>query len=158
VVFAAGCSPKPAGPPAADEEGAVRARFAELQSAIKDRDADKLWLLLDTRSQGDAERSAKAIQAAYAKAAPEEKAKQEEALGLPGTELARLTGKGFLKSKRFQDRYREVPESKIEKVEVQGDSATVHYLEPDGETEKAILVRQDGSWKVWLTMPRVSRP
>ena len=158
VVFAAGCSSKPAGPPAADEEGAVRARFAELQSAVKDRDADKLWLLLDTRSQGDAERSAKAIQAAYAKAAPEEKAKQEEALGLPGTELARLTGKGFLKTKRFHGKYHEVPEGRIDRVTVEKDSATVYFLEPDGDKEKLILVRQEGQWRVWLTMPKVGQP
>jgi hypothetical protein len=158
VVFASGCSSKPAGPPAADEEGTVRERFAELQSAIKDRDADKLWLLIDNRSQSDAERAAKAIQDAYAKAAPEEKAKQEEALGLPGAELARLTGKSYLKTKRFHGKYHEVPEGKIDKVVIQGESATVYFLEPDGDKEKAIFVRQDGQWKTWLTMPKVSQP
>jgi hypothetical protein len=157
TAVALGCSKTTDRPPA-DEEGAVREQFAELQSALRNRDAEKLWLLLDSRSRADAERAAQAIQTAYAHANPEEKVEQEKALGLIGAELAGLTGEGFLKTKRFQDRYHEVPDSKIDKVVVQGDSATVHYLEPDGEKEKAILVRQDGRWKVWLTMPKVNKP
>ena len=51
-----------------------------------------------------------------------------------------------------------MPDSKIDSIVIQGDSATVYYLEPGGDKEKAILVRQDGRWKVWLTMPRASRP
>jgi hypothetical protein len=157
AAVALGCA-KTTDLPRTDEEGAVRLQFAELQAALQSRDADKLWMLLDNRSRADAERAAKAIQTAYAKASREEKAEQEKILGLSGAELAGLTGKSFLKTKRFQDRYQEVRDSKIDKVEVQGDSATVHYLDPEGEREKAILVRQDGSWKVWLTMPRVSKP
>jgi hypothetical protein len=136
----------------------VREQFAELQSALKNRDTDKLWTLLDSKSQADAERAAKDIQTAHDKATAEEKAKQENMLGLTATELAGLTGKGFLKTKRFQKKYDELPDSKIERVVVQGDSATVYYLEPDGDKEKAILVRQDGRWKVWLTIPRASKP
>jgi hypothetical protein len=158
VAFTVGCSSRPAEPPPVDEEGAVREKFAELQLIIKDRNADRLWSLLDSRSQADAERAAKAIQSEYAKASPEEKPKQEEALGLAGAELAGLTGKGFLKTKRFQGKYHEVPESKIEKVAVEKDSATIYYLESDGDKEKLILVRQDGQWRVWLTMPKVSQP
>jgi hypothetical protein len=152
-----GCS-KTSERPAIDEEGAVRKQFAELQTALRMRDAEKLWMLLDSRSHADAERAAKAARTAYADAKPEEKADREKALGLTGAELAGLTGKGYLKTKRFQDRYQEVPDSKIDKVVVQGDSATVHYLEPDGENEKAILVRQDGQWKVWLTIPKYIKP
>ena len=153
-----GCSSKPSDRPATDEEGAVREKFAELQSAIKSRDAEELWALLNDRSRADAERAAKAIQTAYNQAGAEEKAKQEEALGLSGTELAGLNGKGFLKTKRFQKKYHEVPDGKIDKVVIQRESATVYFLEPDGDKEKAILVRQDGQWKVWFTMPKVSKP
>jgi hypothetical protein len=113
---------------------------------------------LDSRSQAEAEQAAKSIQTAYAKAGAEEKAKQEEALGLTAGELSGLTGKGFLKTKRFPGKYRELPESTIEKVTVEGDNATVHYLEPDGDKEKLILVRQEGQWKVWLAMPKVGSP
>jgi hypothetical protein len=156
--MAAGCSTKPTDRPTADEEGLVRGTFAEMQSAIKDHDTDKVWALMDSKSRADAEKTAKDIQGAHAKASAEEKAKEEESLGLTGTELAGLTGQGFLKTKRFQSKYHELPDSTIEKVAVQGDNATVHYLEPDGDKEKLILVRQDGQWKVWLAMPKVRQP
>lgn len=155
VVF--GCATKPTEQPAANEEGAVREKFAELQSAIKEGDTERLWAMLDARSRADAEKAAKEIQTTYNQAGAEEKAKQEEALGLKGPELAELNGKGFLKTKRFQKKYDEVPEGKIENVVMQGDSATIHFLEPDGDKEKAILVRQDGQWKVWLTMPKAKK-
>ncbi len=160
VAVSLGCSAKPSNPPApaADEEGAVREKFAELQSALKSRDADKLWALLDARSRADAERAANDIRTAYDQAGAAEKAKQEEALGLSKKELAGLDGKGFLKTNRFHKRYEEVPDGKIDRLVIQGDSATVYFLEPDGDEEKAILLRQDGQWKVWLTMPKGSKP
>jgi hypothetical protein len=157
VALVLGCSKAPDSSPA-EEEGAVRAQFAALQAALKGGDPDKLWMLLDSKSQADAERAAKTIQTTYGKASAEEKAEQEKALGLTGPELAGLTGKGFLKTKRFQRKYHDLPDSTIEKVLIQGESATVHYLESDGDKEKAIFVRQDGKWKAWLTMPNVSKP
>ena len=105
----------------------MRQKFAELQSAIKNRDAEKLWALLDARSQTDAERAAKNVQTAYNQAGAEEKKKQEEALGLSGTELAKLDGKGFLKTKRFQKKHHEIPDGKIDKVDIQGENATVFF-------------------------------
>ena len=158
IVVALGCSSKPSDRSVTGEEDAVREKFAELQSAIKSHDAERLWALLDTRSRADAERAAKNIQTAYNQAGAEEKAKQEEALGLSGTELAKLDGKGFLKSKRFQKRYHEVRDGKIDKVVIQGENATVYFLEPDGDNEKAIFVRQEGQWKTWLIMPKLSQP
>src|SRR5262249_45283292 len=116
------------------------------------------WMLLDSKSRADAERVANAVRAAYAKARPAEKAEQEKSLGLSGSELAGLTGKGFLKTKRFEGKYHDMPGSTGEKVVVQGEGATVHYLESDGDHEKAVFVRQDGQWRVWLPMPRVSKP
>lgn len=157
VALVLGCSKAPHNQPA-DEETAVRAQFAGLQVALKNGDADKLWMLLDSKSRADAERAAQAVQATHAKANPAEKAVQEKTVGLTGPELAGLTGKGFLKSKRFQGKYHDLPESTIEKVVIQGASATVHYLESDGDKEKAIFVRQDGQWKAWLPMPRATSP
>ena len=155
-----GCSSKPSDRPVTGtgEEDAVRKKFAELQSAIKSHDAEKLWALLDVRSRADAERVAKNIQTAYSQAGAEEKTKQEEALGLSGTELAKLDGKGFLKIKRFQKKYHDVPGCKIDKVDIQGENATVYFLDEEGDKEKAIFLRQDGQWKAWLTMPKVSQP
>jgi hypothetical protein len=160
AVCAAGCNAerKPPAPAPADEGGAVRARFAEVQAALKAGDADKLWPLLNEKSHADAERTARKVRAAYAEANPEGKAKLEEAVGLRGAELAGLTGKGFLKSERFRGKYRDVPGSAVEKVALEGDNATVYYLEEDGDKEKMILVREGGAWKVWLTMPAVKLP
>jgi hypothetical protein len=151
-------SPKATEAPPAGQEAAVRERFAELQAALKSGDADKLWLLLADRSRTDAERVATSIQRAYAEAGPEAKTEQEKVLGLKGAELAGLTGKGVLRNRRFQKRYHEVVESKVEQVEVQGDSATLYFRDPEGETEKVIFLRQQGQWKAWLTIPRLGQP
>jgi hypothetical protein len=159
LMFALGCTPPPARPvdqpPAVDEEKAVRGQFVALQSAIEKQDADKIWALLDAKSQADADRIVKNFQTTHAKASDAEKAKQEEALGLTGADIAKLTGVGYLKTKRFQKKYHELPESKIEKVVVQGENATVHYLEPDDDHEKLIFIRRDGQWRAWLAMPKV---
>ncbi len=157
LVLIGGCTPPPttATRPAADDERAVRATFAELQAAVAKQDTVKIWALMDSKSRADAERAAQAVQAAYTKANAEEKAGQEKNLGLTGTEQASLTGPGVLKTKRFQHKYHELPDSKIEKVTVQGDNATVHYLEPEGDKEKLIFVRQEGQWKAWLAVPKL---
>lgn len=156
IVVSISCTPVSPKPTASktDEKEAVRETVVAFQSALKARDAEKIWSLLDSESKGDAERAAKAIQDAYAKASPKEKAEQEEALGLPGTELAALTGAGFLKTKRFQGKYHEVPGSTIDKVTVEGDTAKVDYTEEDGDKEKLYLVRHDGQWKLTLPMPK----
>jgi hypothetical protein len=146
-------APAPAPAPAGDE-GAVRAAFAAFQAALEARDADKLWGMLDEDSRAEAERAAKALQGAYEKADAAAKAEQEKALGLTGPELAALTGPGFLKSNRFHGKYHEIPGSKVEKVTVQGDRATVNYVEDDGDKEKLTLVRQGGAWKLSLPMPK----
>jgi vancomycin permeability regulator SanA len=148
-----GCTPS-----ANEAEAAARETFAALQTALKAKDAEKVWDLLDGDSQADAEREAKAVREAYTKASTEEKAEQEKQLSLPGTELAALTGKGYLKTKRFLSKYEEIPESKIDKVTVQGDKATINYTEPDEEKEKLTLVRQDNKWKVSLSMPKAAHP
>src|SRR5262245_50612364 len=118
-----GCQ-KPAAQSSTEDQKAVRDTVVAFQSALKARDADKLWSLLDSDSQADAERAAKAVRAAYAKASAEQKAKQEKALGLEVAELAELTGKGYLKTNRFLGEYDEVPDSTIDKVTVEGNEAT----------------------------------
>jgi hypothetical protein len=150
-----GCS-KATDPGSVGQEGPVRETVASLQKALKDRDADKIWKLLEKDSQADAERAAHAIKIAYAKADVKEKSEQEQALGLSGVELAGLTGVGFLKTKRFHGKYEELSESKIDKVALQRNGATVSYTEPDGDKEKLNLVQQDGQWKVSLPMPTPS--
>jgi hypothetical protein len=154
LLVSAGCTNTVTSRSAANDEGPVRETFAAFQAALTARDAEQLWALLDSDSRADAERAAKTIQAMYAKASAEDKADQEKALGLPGAELAGLTGQGFLKTKRFHGKYDEVSDSKIDKITVQGDSATVAYTEADGDREKLTLVRQAGQWKVSAPMPK----
>jgi hypothetical protein len=132
----------------------VRARFKELQAAVNAKDTDKVWGLLCKRSRDEAEQAAAAFRAAYEKAGAEEKTKQEELLGLPGADIAKLTGPGMLKTKRFVRKYHELFESEVEKVTVQADNATVYWLEPDGDHEKTIFLREDGQWKAWLFIPK----
>ena len=158
-MIAAGCSspsgPSPPGPPSgpsiSPDEAAVREAFTAFQAALKVNDAATVWELLDSDSRADAERAAKALQAEYSKASPEDKAQREKELGLTAAELAALTGKGFVKSKRFIGKYDEVPDSKIKTVTVQGDKATVLYVEPDDDEVKLSAVRESGKWK--LTVP-----
>jgi hypothetical protein len=142
---------------AADEDD-VRAAFVGFQKALKEQDAGKIWKLLDRTSQTAAERSAKAVQKYYKNADAEKKAKMEKALGLPGDELAKLTGEGFLKTKSFRARYDEVPTSKIASISVDGDRATVNYVEEDGDKEKLQMKREEKLWKVSAPMPTVAQP
>ncbi len=157
LAFAAGC-PKPAERSTANEERAVHEVVTAFQGALKARDADRLWSLMASDSRADAERAAKAVRELYAKAGALEKAEQEKEMGLSGAELATLTGAGFLKTRRFNGKYDEVPDSKIDEVAVQGDTAKVSYTEPDGDKEKLTLVREKNGWKVSVPMPKVTQP
>jgi hypothetical protein len=132
---------------AADEED-VKAAFTSFQAAIKAADHEKIWLLVDTATQADADKYAKTVQTSYGKAGDDEKAKLEKAFGLSADEMSKITGKLYLKSKPFIGKYHEVPGSKIDKVTIEGDKATVNYTEEDGDKEKLQLVKQDGKWKL----------
>jgi hypothetical protein len=152
--LAAGCSKTAdAPPPAAEAE--VRAAVAALQAAIKAHDAAKLWDLLEAKSQTDADQAAAAVQAKYKQADAAGQAELEKKYGLPGAELAALSGQGFLKTEPFRKKYDELPESTIDKVSVLGKQATVNYTEPDGDHEKFTLMLRDGQWKAVLAMPKV---
>jgi hypothetical protein len=157
VALLGGCF-NPAAPTSPTEEDRVRESFTTFQVALKDRDADRLWALLDAESQADADRAAQAEKAVYEKASAVGKAKQEKELGLSGAELAALTGRGFLKTNRFHGKYDEVPDGKLDKITVQGNSATVHYTESDGDKKTQALVRQEGQWKVTVPMPKGPNP
>jgi hypothetical protein len=130
------------------DEDAVREAFTAFQAAIKAGDPEKIWPLLDSTTQAAAERSAKILRENYGKAGDKEKAELEKTTGLSADELGKLAGKTYVKSKRFLAKHEEVPGSKITKVMVQGDKATVFYTEADGDKEKLPLVRQGGKWKL----------
>jgi hypothetical protein len=137
----------PAPARAADEED-IRTAFADLQKALKAKDADKIWALLDTSTQKAANVEAESIRADYDKSGTKDKAKLEKALGLTKDEIGKLSGKSYLKSTKFHAKTYEIPDGKVTKVTVDGDKATVFYDEPDGDKEKLNLVRQDGKWKL----------
>jgi hypothetical protein len=140
-------------PARAGDEDDVRKAFADLQKALKAQDPEAIWPLLDAASQKAAEAKAELTRTAYAKAGAKDKATLQKALGLSADELDKLTGKLYLKSKKFTAKYDEIPGGKVTRATVDGDRATVFYTEPDGDKEKTELVRQDGKWKVVLTIP-----
>jgi hypothetical protein len=142
----------------AEADGPVRKRFAEVEAAVKAKDADKLWALLSSKTRAQAEKEAKAIREAYARAGPGERAAQEKDLGLSGAELAKLTGKGLLKGKPCLRRYGELVGSTVTRVVMEKDSARVEYTEPDGDKEKLVFLREGGEWKAWLTVPKAKKP
>lgn len=131
----------------------VRQAWQTLQTAIKAKDAEKIWVLLDDDSHTDADRVAKSLADDYAKAAALQKTEQEKKLGLTAAEFSNMSGKTFLKSKRFMGKYDELGESKLDSVTVQGNKATIAYTEADGDKEKLTLNKQGNDWKVSLPMP-----
>ena len=133
-------------------EDDVRQAFGSLQKAIKARDPEMIWAIIDGESQADANRAAKAVQAAFGKAG--DKADFEKKYGLSAKELADMNGKLFIKSNRFHGKYYEVPGSKLDTVKVKGDTAKLTYIEDDGDKEKFSLVRQKGQWKFIVPMPK----
>ena len=149
----AGCAPPTATAPLGPEEEKVKQLFVSFQNALKAHDADKIWALLYTDSQDDAERKAETVRDRYAKASEAEKVELEKALGLPGAELGALQGIGFVKTKRFLGKYEDVLDSKIEKIVVTGDRGVVSYVEDDGDRSSFDAYRRGGEWKLAVPMP-----
>jgi hypothetical protein len=135
-------------------EDEVKDAFVQLQGAIKAKDPAKIWPLLDSATQADAERTAKIMKGVYSKADAKGKAKQEAAFGLSADDFAKLDTQMLLRSKPFKTKYDEIADSKITGITVQGDTATLNYLEPDGDKEKLTYTRQDGKWKAAMQMPK----
>jgi hypothetical protein len=158
AALAAGCS-KATSPPSSGKPGGaeaeVRQKFAEIQSLCKAKDDDRLWALLSSKSRADAEKEAEAVRIAYEKGDAKQRADLEEKSGLPKAELAKLTGKGLLKTKRFRHKLDEIGEGTVTRVTAAEDNATVEFDEPDGDKEKLRFVREDGQWKAWMSIPKV---
>jgi hypothetical protein len=131
-------------------EAEVRSAFTALQKALKSGDAEKIWPLLDKSSQEAAARVAKGWKGRYSKARPRDKVKLEQMFGLSAKEMAGLTGKLYVKSKRWQGLHDEIAPSVVTKVMVAGARATVFYTEPDGDKEKLLFTRQGGQWRASL--------
>jgi hypothetical protein len=155
VALIAGCTNAPSG--GGDPQTQVKTAFESLQAALKAKDADKIWGLIDKDSQADAERAAKAWKEEYAKADAD---KTKKDLGITADDLAKLDGKSFLKTEAFHaGKIDELVKGKFEKATVLGDSAVVNYIEPDQDKEKLNMTRQDGQWKAnipksWMATPK----
>jgi hypothetical protein len=132
----------------AGEEDKVKEAFKGFQGAVKAKDADKLWDLLDASSRKAAEKTARTYKDAYGKAKDDKKKELEKNLGLSADELANLTGKTYLKSNKYYGKYHEVPGSKVESVAIEDKKATVLYTEEDGDKVRLEFSNEDGKWKV----------
>jgi hypothetical protein len=114
------------------DEKEVRATFAAFKEAMKARDGDRIWDLLDEESRAAAEQAARIHKKGG-------------------------TAKEFLRDDLFlgQPQLREVPAGEIIRVSLQGKKATVFYSEPgDDDEERLIMVHEKGQWTVSPPMPR----
>ena len=72
--------------------------------------------------------------------------------------IEKVSSKDWKRFERFLSSAKELEElaesKKIENVKVEGEQATVEYVEPNGEKEKLKFVRQEGQWKVRLPVPK----
>ena len=166
ATLAVGCSKTPTGTKREQDEEQVRGKFVALQGALKaliakpdGADTRAVFDLLHTDSQLDADRVAKSVSERYAKADDAAKAKMAEKLGMPGDQVATLSGPNYLRSKVFlSGKTAEIPGSKFDKINFERDKAWVHYIEDDGDREKLELAREDRQWKIILPIPRFEAP
>jgi hypothetical protein len=165
LAFLVGCTPptpnKPDGAKKSEAVGAadkneeeIKTAFAALQSAVKAEDVDKIWGLLAKDSQDEAEREAKVVRDGFGKLTNKKKAAFQEKMGLSAKEMTEMTGKLYLKSKPFTEEVDDLPDSKLDKVVVAGESATVHYTDEEGKRETIDVVREQGQWKFDVSVPK----
>jgi len=156
---------------ATEGERAVDQAFARLQADIaalqekKQRADDPIWDLLAPESQADAEREAKAVKTAYARLAEKDKANLEKKLALSAKELADMTGKQYVKSQPFLDKYQKLPQSKLGKITITGEKATLEFVQPDKTTVTVNLTRHKSAegqplldkWRFNLEIPQAPK-
>jgi hypothetical protein len=155
LVVLVGCDTSKRPADTAIDQEPVRIAFTTLQKALKAHDAEQIWGLLDKSSQEDAEAAAKLWKMHLAAA---DAAEVKKKLGISPEELAKLDGKGFLKTEAFYEK--EIEEihqaQKIEDIKIDRDTAMVRYPDPgkQGDFDKVNFVRQDGQWKARLAMEK----
>jgi hypothetical protein len=143
---------KPGGPVSADQ-APIKKAFGALQVALQSEDGERIWPLLDSQSQKDADAAARAWKQAYADA---DVIQLEQDLGIGRQVLVQLTGRNFLQTKGFLTKSI-VDLSKstvIESIKVDGDQATVDYRDPHGQAGQVTFVREGNQWKARLKMER----
>lgn len=158
--FLIGCSSssreKKSGERAGDAEADVKSAFASLQAAVKGKDADKIWALLDKDSRLDADREAKAVKEAFGKLSDAEKPEFEKKLGLSSAELTNMTGKTYVKSQRFYGKHHEITDSTVKSIKLDKDAGQLTYEENDDDHDKVTLAlsHEEGQWKFAMKIPK----
>jgi hypothetical protein len=132
----------------------IRQAFSALQAAIKVKDADKIWELLARESQADADREAKAALETYGKLPEKERGDYEKKMKLASKDLLQLSGKLYLQSKPFHGKHHEIPDSKVEAIQVTGDIGSLKFVEEDGDKITVDMVKEKGAWKFSLPIPK----
>ncbi len=162
VAVAIGCTRGPSGTQREKDEAVIRERFADLQAALKglqanpyDAHARKVFDLLHTDTQQNADRTAKSVSDQYARADDAAKAKIGAALGVSGADFQRLSGLDYLRGKVFLNAYQAVADSKLDKITFERDKAWAHYQETGGahDSGKVEFAQQDRQWKIILPIP-----
>jgi hypothetical protein len=151
LLLIAGCGAPPSQKgTAAVEDGELKEAFTAYQKALRDKNADRLWDMLSTQARADADRVTQQLRGTFVRANAEVKAKLAKDLGLTMSEMTNLTAKDYLRTPRFvgakpQD---EIPKSKFEGAAIEGEKATVKYVEPDDHKKELRFVREGKRWKV----------
>ena len=140
---------------AKDNDEQIKQAFGNLQAAIKAKDGDKVWGLMAKDARDDAEREAKVMKESFGKLTGDDKAGYEKKVGLSAAELAAITGKAYVKSKTFYSgEVDELPDSKMDKIVMTGDTGILHYIEEKGDKEKLPVVREEGQWRFAVPVPK----
>ena len=159
AVLAAGCTGSTSKTKDADADPEIRKAFTKLQTAVKSRSGEKIWEFLDSDSQQDADRVAKAVRESFAKADPAKKQELVKKVGLSEEKFEELNGRTILESELFYrfDEHDELADVKgLEKIDVKGNTAKVSFKDPDNE-EKMMsmkMQREEGHWRFQVAMPK----
>jgi len=144
-----------AAPSAGGDEAAIRDNWKELQVAIAKKDTGKIWSLVSSKAKAEADKVAAEAKDEHAKLDAAGKAKQAKQTGVPAATLAKMTGQDYFKSSAFMEKYVEVSDSKIDKIVVSGDKATLHYIEEDMDKRQLEYVKQDNAWKADVVVSKL---
>jgi hypothetical protein len=135
----------------AGEDEAVWKVVQALQRAVKEKDYDAVWSLLDEDTRKKAEEVAKKVKEQYVSGDAGVRSELSERHGFTtGSEFERLDGRGYVHSKVFWYEIEDLPDSTFKTpAEIDGTEATVRYTEK-GETkeEQLTLIKEEGKWKV----------
>ncbi|MFN4257905.1 MAG: hypothetical protein ACK4RK_01305 [Gemmataceae bacterium] len=144
------------------QEDGVRQAFVNLQAGFLNQELggglQALWNMLDRDTQTEADQTAQTIRDLYAQASPAERMRLVKAFGLPGTDLAQLTGMRYLRTRRCQHLYGDFADATLANITVHQGTATVTYREPYQPPRMLMFVLQNGQWKARLPLPQVMIP